>query len=360
MTWPMKDYYEILGVSRDASEADIKKAFRKLAQKYHPDKGGDEAKFKEISEAYAVLGDKKKRAEYDTYGQTFAGSSSGGFSGFDFSNFAQGFGGGAFEFDLEDLFGGFEDFFGGTQRAGRVKRGRDISVDLEISFKESVFGTTKTIVLQKQKKCEACGGVGAEDKDKFKTCPACNGKGKIHETKRTILGTFTTVATCKQCSGTGKVPEKPCKTCGGEGVVVGREEVEIKIPAGIEDGEVVRLAGLGEATKGGEPGDLYVKVHVSPDPVFSREGLNLKMTLPVKITDALLGAQYKVVDLEGNVIKLKIPQFTKDGDILRLKGKGIKAGGRTGDLLVEVQMEMPKKLSRKAKKLLEELKEEGV
>ena len=359
-----KDYYSILGVEKGASKDDIKKAFRKLAHKYHPDKvGGDEQKFKEIGEAYSVLSDDKRRAEYDTYGRTFGGGGGGaqggpygGPGGFDFSNFAQGFGGGqGVEFDVGDIFG---DFFGGGAR--RTRRGRDISIDIELSFKESVFGVERTVLLTKVGTCEACEGSGAKKGTKLATCGTCNGAGKVHETKQTIFGAFSTTRTCNVCNGTGKVPEEKCTTCHGQGVLRKEEEVKIAVPAGIDDGEMVRLTGGGEAIPGGTPGDLYVKIHVKKDAKFRKEGHDLVMPLSIKLTDALLGATYKIETLDGE-LSLKVPAGVTHGERLRVKGKGIpQRYGSRGDLYITIDIQVPSKLSRKAKEAAEVLRNEGV
>lgn len=359
----MKNYYDILGVPKNASEDDIKKAFRKLAHKYHPDKkDGDEKKFKEISEAYSVLSDQKKRNEYDTYGKTFAGGGpgggpQGGFGGFDFSNF-QGFngqGGQAFEFDLGDIFG---DVFGGGRSAGR--RGRDISIDLELPFRDAVFGTDRRVLISKMATCEICGGNGAEKGSKLVTCTTCNGKGEIRESRNTFLGTFTSSRTCPKCHGRGEIPEQTCKGCRGEGVRKREEEIHVVIPAGVEDGEMVRMPGRGEALSGGATGDLYVKLHVKPDSKFSREGNNLLTALPVKLTDALLGHEYRVQTLDGEET-VRVPQGVTHGEIIRIRAKGVPYGrGSRGDLLVRVDIQFPKKLSRSAHDLVEKLRNEGI
>ncbi|MFA7309976.1 MAG: DnaJ domain-containing protein, partial [Candidatus Paceibacterota bacterium] len=230
----MKDYYEILGVQKTASEEDIKKAFRKLAKKYHPDKkGGDEEKFKQASEAYSVLSDKKKRAEYDTYGKTFAGGGPQGFGGFDFSNF-QGFQGQ--EFDLGDIFG---EFFGGAGTTQGVRRGRDISIDIELTFRESIFGAERNVLIAKVGVCDTCNGTGAKKGSALVTCSACNGKGELRETRNSFFGTFTTTRACTRCHGRGQVPETPCDTCHGEGVARRQEEIHITVPAGVGHGEMI-------------------------------------------------------------------------------------------------------------------------
>lgn len=353
----MKDYYEILGVTKSASDAEIKKAFRSLAQKYHPDKKtGDEAKFKEVSEAYAVLGDKKKRAEYDTYGRTFAGGGpQGGFGGFDFSQFQQGYGGNHVEFDLGDI---FSEVFGGGR--ARTKRGRDISMDLELEFTDAAFGLTRTMLLNKVSTCSDCSGSGAQDSDKLKTCDVCNGNGSVRETRRSILGTFSSTRECSSCTGVGKVPETPCKKCAGQGVVQQQEEIKLTIPAGISNGEMIRLPGKGEAIRGGEAGDLYIKIHVKPHEHFVRSGNDLRMNLNVKLTDALLGNTYTIPTLEKE-IELKVPAGITHGEVLRVPKKGIpRENGTRGDLLVVVKIDLPNRLSRTAKKLVEELQKEGL
>lgn len=357
-----KDYYAILGIDRKASKDDIKKAFRKLAHKYHPDKsGGDEAKFKEASEAYSILSDDKKRAEYDAYGRVFSGGGPGpgaGFEGFDFSQFTDA----GVDFDLNDIFGGFSDIFGGA-RGGR--RGRDISIDIELSFRESVFGVTRRVLLTKDSQCSHCDGSGAEPGSKTKTCPTCNGKGNVVESRRSPFGVFSVSSVCATCSGRREVPEKPCKTCRGSGIERREDEVMVVIPPGIDNGQVIRMGTLGEAVSGGSSGDLYIKVHVRPDPKFRKEGFNIVTDLPVKISDALLGAEYKLETLDGPVA-VKVPPLRSPDEILRMKGKGIplerdsSGHGRRGDLLIRVKVEFPQKFSKEAKKLLEKLKEEGI
>jgi molecular chaperone DnaJ len=354
----MKDYYQILGVEKSASEGDIKSAFRKLAQKYHPDKkGGDEAKFKEVSEAYAVLSDQKKRAEYDTYGKTFAGGGpQGGFGGFDFSNFQgfQGADGQTFEFDLGDMFG---DFFGGGARA---RRGRDISIDIELSFKESIFGAERRVLISKLGTCDVCSGSGAKPGSKMKSCATCNGKGEIRETRNSFFGNFTSRRVCPTCNGKGEVPEAACEKCRGQGVVKLEEEIQITVPAGVSDGEMIRMPGRGEALAGAPAGDLYVKLHVKADAAFGRDGNHLTTTLPVKLSDALLGSTYRVRTLEGDTV-LEIPAGVEHGEVLRIRGQGVPHGrGSRGDLLVRVDIQFPKKLSKTAREYIEKLRNEGL
>lgn len=354
-----KNYYDILGVEKKATKDDIKKAFRKLAQKHHPDKGGDEAKFKEITEAYSILTDDKKRREYDSYGQTFAGGAGPqGFGGFDPSQFS-GFGQGGVEFDLSDLFGGFGDIFGGGG-GQRVKRGRDISIDVEITFKDSVYGVKRSVLLTKVGKCETCEGKGAKPGTAMEDCKSCNGAGRIHETRNSVMGAFTSVRTCPHCEGAGKLPKEKCVECTGRGVLRKETEIKLEIPAGIDNGEMIRMPGAGEAVKGGISGDLYVKVHVKPHAVFKKEGANLVMQLPVKLTDALLGTTVSIQMLDEKVLEVKIPVMTKAEEILRVRGKGIKHEGGEGDLMIHLYATLPKKLSGKAKKAIEDLKSEGL
>ena len=355
----MKNYYEVLGITKSASEDDIKKAFRKLAHKYHPDKkGGDEKKFKEVSEAYTVLSDKKKRAEYDTYGKTFAGGSAGGpGGGFDFSGF-QGFGNAeGVEFDIGDIFG---EFFGGGGARRASARGRDISIDIELPFRDAVFGTERRVLISKIATCAECTGSGAKPGTTMEHCKTCNGKGVMRETRRSFLGTFTSQRECPTCHGRGQVPKEPCPVCRGEGVAKKEEEVRINIPAGVQDGEMIRMPGQGEATIGGGAGDLYVKLHVKADPRFTREGGNLITSLPIKLTDALLGGEYHIHTLDGD-ITLTVPAGVAHGELLRVRGKGVPSGRNSrGDLLVRVDIGFPKKLSRKARTLIEDLRAEGM
>lgn len=360
-----KDFYETLGIDRKASKDDIKKAFHKLAHQYHPDKkGGNEAKFKEVNEAYQTLSDDTKRREYDTYGHTFngAGPQSGAGYGGGFEGFG-GFGGQGFEgVDLGDIFG---DLFGGGYAGGggnRVERGRDISIDIEISFEESIFGTQRKVLLGKTSLCDTCSGTGAKPGTKLKKCTTCNGKGKVTEVRKSFLGQFSTTHACTVCRGKGEIPEEKCKTCGGAGVVKKQEEITINVPPGINMGEMLRMSGRGEAVAHGVPGDLYIKVHVKPHALYHREGQNLVMTLDVKLSDALLGATYKITSLDGKSLDVKIPEGVKFGDTLRLKEKGVPnpGRGRSGDILIHVNIKTPSRLSGKARKMIEELRGEGI
>ncbi|MSR70869.1 molecular chaperone DnaJ [Candidatus Kaiserbacteria bacterium] len=355
-----RDYYELLGVQKSASKEEIKKAFHKLAHKYHPDKKeGDADKFKEVSEAYSILSDDKRRAEYDSYGRVFGGggAGAGGFQGaaggFDFSQFQDAFNQGGF--DMGDI---FSDFFGG--QGTRSRRGRDISIDLEISFRDSVFGVKRKVLLAKTALCDSCKGTGAASGSEMVTCTQCNGAGKVHETSNSFFGTVTMVAPCRHCKGQGKVPKEKCHTCRGEGVYKKQDEIEIAVPAGIDGGEMIRLSGMGEAVSGGQSGDLYVKVHVAPDARFKKDGPNLLTELSVKLSDALLGASYKIETLDGPET-ISIPPGVTHGEMLQVKGKGGSAPrGKRGDLYVKIKIILPQKLSRSARALIEKLKEEGI
>lgn len=353
----MKDYYTILEVEKSATKDEIKKAFRKLASKYHPDKKtGDEAKFKEISEAYSVLSDDKKRAEYDTYGRSYAGGNAGGF------NWQQGgFGQGA-EFDINDIFENFGDMFGGGFGGGRghrEARGSDISIDIQLTFKEAIFGTKRTVTLTKNNVCDTCEGSGAKKGSDMATCTTCNGNGKIRETRQSVLGAFTTVRECVDCNGKGKVPKEKCEDCKGHGIKRTSEQIEITVPAGIENGEMIRMTARGEAISNGTPGDLYIKIHVERHAKIIRDGQNLVSILNIKLSDALLGGSYQVETLDG-VVTLKIPEGIKHGETLRIKNKGVPDGARRGDFMVKIAIDIPQKLSKEAKKLIEELKNLGI
>lgn len=350
-----KDYYSILGLEKGADKAEVKKAFRKKAAQYHPDKKtGDEEKYKEVTEAYAVLGDDKKKAEYDTYGQSFNGAGGGnpfGGGGFDFSGFQQG----GVEFDMSDIFSQF-GFGGGGQR---VQRGRDVSIDINLTFEESVFGVTRKVLLTKNNTCTTCDGNGAKPGTNLKTCDTCGGQGKIREQRQTIMGSVSMVRECSTCHGKGKIPTERCGTCAGAGVARTEEEIQVKVPAGIQNGEVIRLTSRGEAIPNGQPGDLYIKVHAEAHPTIRREGSTLSSILPIKLTDALLGSTYTVTTLDGEV-QIKIPAGVTHGELIRIKNKGVPTDYGRGDFMVKVSVETPKKLSRKAKKLIEELQGEGI
>ncbi len=358
-----KDYYETLGLQKGASKDEVKKAFRKLASKYHPDKKtGDEAKFKEISEAYAVLGDEKKKAEYDTYGHAYqgagGGAGAGGFGGFNWSDFQQAAGQqGGFEFDMEDLFGSMFGGSGGQRQA----RGRDISIDIELAFQDAVFGVTRKVLLTKNNTCSQCSGSGAKKGTDLTDCSTCNGQGRVRETRQSFMGQVQTVRECSVCQGRGKVPKEVCGHCAGAGVARSEEEIEIEIPAGIQNGEMIRMTGRGEAIPNGAAGDLYIKIHVKPHATITRDNATLYTDLHVKLSDALLGNTYKVETLDS-AVDIKIPAGVKHGELLRIKGKGVPQGSSSnrGDFMVRIHIDLPQKLSRKAKKLIEDLRTEGI
>lgn len=361
-----KDYYESLGLDRNASKEDIKKAFHKMAHKYHPDKkGGDEARFKEANEAYQILSDEKKRAQYDQYGNVSDSTGSqGGYDprsagaegfGFDFSGFANasegGFG------DLNDIFSEF--FSGGTTRT-KTRRGRDISTEIEIPFIDSIFGIERKILITKTSTCETCSGTGGKPGTSMKKCTKCNGQGKIHETKRSFLGTFSNVKLCEDCDGSGTVPAEKCTVCHGVGVLKKEQEVKVSIPTGIQDGEMIRFSGMGEAVPKGQTGDLYIKINIAPHPTWKREGSNLVTSLNIKLSDALLGVEYPIQTLDGE-IKVKIPEGVSPGEILRVKDRGVPLNKyKRGDILIKLNIKLPSKLSHKSRELIEKLREEGV
>jgi len=360
-----KDYYNILGVGKNASPDEIKKAFREKAHRFHPDKqGGDEAKFKELNEAYQVLGDQQKRSQYDQYGQTFEQArAGGGFSGFegfrDFSGFSNGFN--INMDDLGDIMGGFGDIFGFSAQGGqgrrRAKRGSDIEVAFTIEFKEAVFGVEREISLKKNITCPSCKGDGAEPGAGSATCATCHGSGRVIKTQRTILGNVQMQSTCPTCHGEGKIIKEKCRQCKGHGVVNEIANLKIKIPAGIDSGESIRYAGQGEAAaKGGQPGDLYIRIRVNPDKRFSRQGDDILSRAEISVATAALGGRIEVQTVDG-VAELKIPEGTQSGRIFKLSDKGIQnlRGRGRGDQLVEVAVKIPTGLSRKQKEMLRDL-----
>lgn len=350
-----KDYYQTLGISKSASAEEIKSAFRKLAHQYHPDKPtGDEAKFKAANEAYQVLGDPEKRKKYDQFGSAAfenGGGGGQGFGGFDFSGFQSA---GGFE-DLGEMFG--EMFgFGGSRRGGarRTRRGEDIQVDVDLSFKEAVFGVAKEVSVSKHNRCERCGGIGAEPGTQLRTCEDCGGNGVRTITQRTILGNMQSRVACPSCDGLGEVPKSTCTTCRGDGVTRGRKTLTVNIPAGVDDGMVVRVRGEGEAVRTGEPGDLLLRMHVTPDARFERDGATIYSRQEIGFTQAALGDTIEVQTVDGPV-DLKVPAGTQSGTEFRLRGKGVPHRGGRGDQIVTVQVVTPRKLSREQKRLLEDL-----
>lgn len=347
-----KDFYNVLGVSKSATQDEIKAAFRKLAHQYHPDKPtGDEAKFKEINEAYQAIGDPEKRKKYDQFGSA-AFDGSGGFGGGSpFGGGFSGFQGGGFE-DLGDMFG--EMFGFGGQRQNAEPRGNTIQVDVELTFQESVFGVDKTITLNKFDACERCAGLGAEPGTKMHACGECGGKGVKVMNQRTILGTFQTKMPCAACHGEGETPEKRCTACHGDGVARAKKTLSVHVPAGVEDGNTLRVRGAGEAVRGGKPGDLYVRLHVKEDKRFERDGSTIFSTLNVGFTQAALGAEIEAETVDGPT-SVTIGAGTQSGTQIRVRNKGVMSGSTRGDHIFVVQVVTPTKLSREQKKLLEEL-----
>ena len=349
-----RDYYAVLGLGRDATDQDIKSAYRKLALKYHPDRNpGDKAaedKFKEAAEAYSVLADPDKRGRYDRFGHAAVSGAAGGGAGFDPTIFA--------EFD--DIFGSLSDLFGfgGGRRRGGPQRGADLRYDLDITFDQSAHGVETSIQIPRREACETCRGTGAAAGSSPTTCPQCRGAGQL----RYQQGFFTVARTCGQCRGSGKVITKPCQTCHGAGAVEKLRKLTVKIPAGIASGQRLRLSGEGEAgAQGGPPGDLYVVIQVEEHPFFRRDGNDLACEIPVNFTTLALGGEINVPSIDGDneTETVKIPEGTATGSVFRLRGKGIKdvSGRGRGDLLVTVQAITPRKLTREQRKVLEQLAE---
>ncbi len=350
-----RDYYEVLGVQKTATQDELKKAYRKLARKYHPDvnKDNPEAaeKFKECSEAYSVLSDEEKRAQYDQFGHAAfenGGAGPGGFGGFG----GQGFGGAG----MEDI---FDMFFGGQGRSGMgrntgPRRGADLRFDLEISFEEAAFGVEKEIALQRSEKCSHCNGEGAEPGSKVETCPDCHGTGFIRVTQNTMFGQMVNERPCSKCHGEGKIISQPCRECRGTGTVKNVKKLKVKVPAGVDSGSRLRVAGEGEAgLKGGPTGDLYVYLYVKPHKFFERDGTTIMCEVPINIVQATLGDEIRVPTLDGQVT-MKIPEGTQPGRVMRIKGKGVARlrGGGRGDQLVRIKVVVPTKLTEKQKEAL--------
>ena len=355
-----RDYYEVLGLQKGASDNDIKKAFRKMAMKYHPDKNpGDkvaEEKFKEINEAYAVLSDPEKKEKYDRFGHAGVDPNSG------FGGGAGGFGGfGGFE-DIFDMFGGAFGGFGGGSRGRRnngPRKGSDLQKAVTITFEEAAFGTKKEIRLNKYVKCKTCGGSGAAPGTSKKSCPKCGGTGEIRTAQRTPLGTFQSVSPCPDCNGTGEINETPCPDCGGSGKTRDNVTISVNIPAGVDNDSVIPIKGQGEpGVNGGPDGDLYIVINVEPHKIFERRGQDLCLEIPITFDQAALGDDIIVPTLEGKV-SYKVPSGTQPDTIFRLKGKGIKSvrGNRKGDLYVKVNLEVPTKLNSKQKKAISAMAE---
>ncbi len=351
-----RDYYEVLGVDKSASDADIKKAYRKQAKKYHPDVNPGnheaEAKFKEANEAYEVLGDSQKRANYDQFGHAGADGSGfgGGFGGFDFGGVGDIF---------ETFFGG--SGFGGSTRTRRngPQKGADLKYSMEITFEEAAFGLEKEIYINRMEECNTCRGSGSAPGKSSSTCKHCNGSGQIQYKQSTPFGQFVNIKTCDVCQGEGKIITDPCQTCHGKGKIRKKVKMNIKVPGGIDDGQMISLRGEGEpGIKGGPSGDLYVSIRVKPHTIFQRQGNDVICEVPITFVQAALGAELEVPTLDGRV-KYSIPEGTQTGSVFRLKSKGIQflRGNGRGDQYVKVNIEVPTKLNEKEKQILREFAE---
>jgi len=344
-----RDYYEVLGVNRDASDQDIRKAYRRLAMKYHPDRNPDDAKaedqFKEAKEAYEILSDAEKRAAYDQYGHAGVDPSAGmGAGAAGFGSFSDAFG---------DIFG---DIFGGGGRTrSNVYRGADLRYNIEIALEEAARGTESRIRIPTMEECETCHGSGAKPGTSPVTCPSCHGHGQVRMTQ----GFFSIAQTCPKCHGSGKIVESPCSTCSGHGRVKRQKTLSVKIPAGVDEGDRIRLSGEGEAgVNGGPAGDLYVVIHIRAHDVFTRDGNNLHCEMPISFTKAALGGEIEIPTLDGYA-KIKVPSETQSGKVFRLRGKGIKGirSSTHGDLMCHVVVETPINLTSRQKELLAELED---
>ncbi len=356
-----KDYYELLGVEKTATKEQIKKAYKKLAMKYHPDRApADKAKeyeekFKEINEAAAVLGDEKKRQQYDQFGSAAFQGGGAGFQGFDFSDIMSHFRSGAFggaEDIFDQLFGG-----GGSRKGTRARRGDHLLTEVEITLEDVAEGTTRPINLNKLEHCATCSGKGAL---KFDSCQHCNGSGYMKKTQRTPFGLFQQTGPCPYCHGRGELPQDSCDDCSGEGLVRKKKDIEVTIPAGIENGMRLRVTGEGQVGEnGGPPGDLFVEVHVAPHKFFNRQGNDLHITIPISFSQAVLGDEIDVPTISGDA-SLKIPAGSASETVFRMKGKGVPSvhGHNHGDQMVKVQITVPKKVTKKQKDLIKQLKEE--
>ena len=358
-----KDYYEVLGVSKTATADEIKKAYRQKSKQYHPDlnKGNEkeaEAKFKEVSEAYSILSDETKRQQYDRFGADAVNGNGygayGGYgaSGFDFSGFS-----GGFDIDLEDILGSmFGGGFGGFKQStknGPIK-GTDLRYNMKLSFEEAVFGVKKEISITRDEKCDSCHGTGSKNGSGTVECDRCHGVGKVQAVQNTIMGTFSTVRTCDKCNGEGRIIKEPCETCAGTGNIKKAKKIEINIPAGIDDGQAISLAGQGDAgRRGGPNGDLFIVVSVLPHKVFTRKGKNVYFTTKIPFVKAVLGGPIKIPTLEGEET-FQIPEGTQPDTTFVLKNRGVPSRNGRGNLEFKVQIEIPKKLSDKQRELLEQ------
>lgn len=355
-----RDYYEVLGVQKGASDDEIKKAYRKMAKKYHPDvnpgNAEAEAKFKEANEAYEVLSDSQKRARYDQFGH--AGTDPNGFGGGGFGGF-----GGFDDMDISDIFG---SFFGGgfgggssSRRRNGPRKGSDISESVLLSFEEAAFGVKKQVKIYRVEDCDECNGVGAKDANDRQTCPVCGGTGEVRTTQRSPFGQFVNVSPCNNCGGSGTIIKNPCAKCKGKGKIKRSRTIEVNIPAGINHGETVSLRGQGNAgTKGGPAGDLYITVSLKRHPIFTRNGSEVYCDVPITFVQAALGAEIEIPTIDG-MMKYEIPEGTQSGTSFRIRGKGIKnlRSGVRADQIINVIVEVPKNLTNEQKQALEKFGE---
>jgi len=356
----MKNYYDILGVSRNASKEEIKKAYRKLAHKYHPDKKhGDESKFKEVNEAYQVLSDEKKKSQYDNFGRA-DGFKGGPYQqgGFDFSQ-------GGFDFDIGDLGDIFEGAFGSMRRGGvkDIRRGNDIEISLEMNLEEVLVKQDKKFKINKFASCQRCHGDGTEPGTPKNECVSCRGTGIVQEIKRTIFGSYTREALCPECEGEGQRPKKLCNVCSGEGRIRREDEIEVVIPAGVDSNQMLKVPGKGHAgRRGGGPGDLYIRILLKRHPVFVRKGDDLLATVFIPYSTAVQGGEALVKDIEGRTLKVKVPAETPSGKIIKISGKGITrfSGFGRGNLFLKMVIDLPKKLTKRQKEILTEMEKEGL
>jgi len=363
----MEDYYNVLGVQKGASEEEIKKAYRKLAHQHHPDKtGGDDGKFKKINEAYQTLSNKEKRAQYDRFGRTFDGAGGGdphgqGFGGFgfdpsDFQNVH--FGGGFDAGDFGDIFETIFEQFGGRQRRATYTHGSDVEIQIELTLEEAFHGVARKISFRAFIECESCNSVGYDKKKGFSKCNVCGGKGEVRIERKTFFGNFSQVKACDDCFGKGEVPNEVCKTCKGKGRIAGTRNANVTIAPGIEDGQVIKVKGVGEAgEREGQTGDLYVAVRVKPHQVFERRKADLFMRKEIKVTDALLSKKIEAKDIGGEIFSFSVPVGSGFEERIKILGKGMPIFGSSsrGDLYIIPSVKTPKHVSGKAKKLLEEL-----
>ncbi|MDD5098374.1 MAG: molecular chaperone DnaJ [Candidatus Pacebacteria bacterium] len=357
-----KDYYKILGVEKSATQDEIKKAYYKLAHEHHPDKkGGNEARFKEVNEAYQTLSDKDKRSQYDQFGSSFNNQGGFGFNqNINWEDVMGGFGGGGIE-DLFDIFGGA---FGGQKQNKRdLRKGRNVEIGIDLELESILRPQERELRVMKNIRCSRCNGSGAEPGTSVRECVTCRGTGRIQQIKKTFLGTISQYTTCTECAGEGVKPEKPCNVCRGEGRVKGEERIRITIPAGVDNNQIIKVKGKGEAGKrGGEPGDLYIRIFIKPHSVFERRGDDIYLNQSITFSQAALGDKLKIPTLDKENLIIKIPAGLTDGNILKISRGGIPhfSGVSRGNLYIQLSLDIPDRLTKKQKEALEELKKQGL